>query len=95
MAGVVRIDGCGSHLASFGLNPHQALLISGVYYFPKTKTTLRASFNRLFQPPQVTNLLAATLEMHGGLVTSANSTVAALAEIEARLGDSGPSRSAC
>ena len=34
-------------------------------------------------------LLTATLEMHGVLVTSANSTDAALAEIEARLGDSG------
>jgi CheY-like chemotaxis protein len=33
-------------------------------------------------------LLAATLEMHGVLVTSADSADAALAEIEARLGDS-------
>jgi len=27
------------------------------YYIPRTGTTLRASFNRLFQPPQVENLL--------------------------------------
>src|SRR5215510_5927748 len=28
-----------------------------VYFIPKTKTALRASFNRLYQPPQVDNLL--------------------------------------
>ena len=33
--------------------------IGAVYYFPKTKTALRASFNRLYQPPQVDNLLLA------------------------------------
>jgi hypothetical protein len=31
--------------------------LGAVYYLPKTKTSLRASFNRLFQPPQVDNLL--------------------------------------
>ena len=31
--------------------------LGAVYYIPKTKTSLRASFNRLFQPPQVDNLL--------------------------------------
>lgn len=45
---------------------HTSLLISdqqlsprigAVYFIPKTKTSLRASFNRLFQPPQVDNLL--------------------------------------
>ncbi len=47
---------------------HSTLLVSdqqfsprlgAVYYLPKTKTALRASFNRLFQPPQVDNLLLA------------------------------------
>jgi hypothetical protein len=31
--------------------------IAGVYYIPQTETALRASFNRLFMPPQVENLL--------------------------------------
>src|SRR5205085_3751203 len=30
------------------------------YYIPSTKTTLRASYNRLFQPPPVENLLLAS-----------------------------------
>ena len=30
------------------------------YYIPKTKTTLRASYNRLFQPPPAENLLLAS-----------------------------------
>ena len=30
------------------------------YYIPRTKTTLRASYNRLFQPPPVENLLLAS-----------------------------------
>src|SRR5262249_62426663 len=34
-----------------------------VYFIPKTKTTLRASFNRLFQPPQVDNLLLSSSAM--------------------------------
>ncbi len=33
--------------------------LGAVYYFPKTKTALRASFNRLYMPPQVDNLLLA------------------------------------
>src|SRR5262245_43434754 len=36
--------------------------IGGVYFIPKTKTSFRASFNRLFQPPQVENLLLASSE---------------------------------
>ncbi|HKQ74669.1 MAG TPA: TonB-dependent receptor [Blastocatellia bacterium] len=45
---------------------HSSLLVSdqqfsprlgAVYFIPKTKTALRASFNRLYQPPQVDNLL--------------------------------------
>src|SRR5262245_46316113 len=31
--------------------------LAAVYFIPKTKTALRASFNRLYQPPQVDNLL--------------------------------------
>lgn len=36
--------------------------IGAVYFMPKTKTSLRASFNRLFQPPQVDNLLLSSSE---------------------------------
>ena len=48
---------------------HSALLTSdqqfsprlgATYYLPKTKTALRASFNRLYMPPQVENLLIAS-----------------------------------
>ncbi len=31
--------------------------LGGVYYIPKSKTAIRVSFNRLYQPPQVDNLL--------------------------------------
>jgi len=50
---------------------HSSLLVSdqqfsprlgAVYFIPKTKTSLRASFNRLFQPPQVDNLLLSASE---------------------------------
>ncbi len=34
--------------------------LGAVYYIPKTKTALRASFNRLYMPPQVDNLLLAS-----------------------------------
>jgi outer membrane receptor protein involved in Fe transport len=34
--------------------------LSVAYYLPKTKTTLRASYNRLFQPPPAENLLLAS-----------------------------------
>ena len=34
--------------------------IGFAYYIPKTKTTLRASYNRLFQPPPAENLLLAS-----------------------------------
>ena len=36
--------------------------IGGVYYFPRTETAIRGSFNRLFMPPQVENLLLADSE---------------------------------
>jgi outer membrane receptor protein involved in Fe transport len=34
--------------------------IGAVYYIPKTKTAIRGSFNRLYMPPQVENLLIAS-----------------------------------
>jgi outer membrane receptor protein involved in Fe transport len=51
---------------------HSSLLVSdqqvsprlgAVYFITRTKTALRASFNRLFQPPQVDNLLLSSSEM--------------------------------
>jgi outer membrane receptor protein involved in Fe transport len=36
--------------------------LGAVYYFPNTRTSLRASFNRLFMPPQIENLLLADSE---------------------------------
>jgi outer membrane receptor protein involved in Fe transport len=50
---------------------HSSLLVSDqqfsprlgvVYFIPKTNTALRASFNRLYQPPQVDNLLLSASE---------------------------------
>ena len=34
--------------------------IGAIYYLPKTRTGLRASFNRLYMPPQIENLLIAS-----------------------------------
>ncbi len=36
--------------------------IGAVYYIPKTRTAVRASFNRLYMPPQIENLLIASSE---------------------------------
>lgn len=36
--------------------------VGAVYYFPTSKTAVRASFNRLYMPPQVENLLLADSE---------------------------------
>jgi outer membrane receptor protein involved in Fe transport len=36
--------------------------VGAVYYIPKTATAVRASFNRLFMPPQIENLLLADSE---------------------------------
>src|SRR5581483_3286209 len=55
---------------------HSALLVSdqqlsprlgAVWYLPQTKTAIRASFNRLYQPPQVDNLLLSSSEQARGL----------------------------
>jgi outer membrane receptor for ferrienterochelin and colicin len=62
---------------------HSTLLVSdqqlsprlgAVYYIPKSKTALRASFNRLFQPPQVDNLLLAASEQARALSPFADAT---------------------
>ena len=34
--------------------------VGAIYYLPKTRTALRASFNRLYMPPQIENLLIAS-----------------------------------
>lgn len=36
--------------------------LGAVYFIPKSKTAIRASFNRLYQPPQVDNLLLSASE---------------------------------
>lgn len=36
--------------------------VGAVYYIPKTKTAVRGSFNRLYMPPQIENLLLASSE---------------------------------
>ena len=36
--------------------------IGAIYYLPKTRSALRTSFNRLYMPPQVENLLIASSE---------------------------------
>jgi outer membrane receptor protein involved in Fe transport len=41
--------------------------LGAVYFIPKTKTALRASFNRLYQPPQVDNLLLSASAQARGL----------------------------
>ncbi|HEX4945739.1 MAG TPA: TonB-dependent receptor [Blastocatellia bacterium] len=42
------------------MNDHQfSPRLGAVYFIPQSKTALRASFNRLYQPPQVDNLLLA------------------------------------
>ncbi|HWZ83104.1 MAG TPA: TonB-dependent receptor [Terriglobales bacterium] len=63
---------CSNLTISAGVRyDHSDLLVSGqqvsprigaVYYVPKTKTALRVSFNRLYMPPQVENLLIASSE---------------------------------
>lgn len=52
----IRYDNYKLLISDQGLSPRLAV----AYYFPKTKTTLRASYNRLFQPPPAENLLLAS-----------------------------------
>jgi TonB dependent receptor/Carboxypeptidase regulatory-like domain/TonB-dependent Receptor Plug Domain len=54
----VRYDYSNLLVSDHQLSPR----IGAVYYFPETKTALRASFNRLYMPPQVENLLLASSE---------------------------------
>jgi outer membrane receptor protein involved in Fe transport len=52
----VRYDNYKLLISEQALSPRLAL----AYFIPKTKTTLRASYNRLFQPPPAENLLLAS-----------------------------------
>lgn len=52
----VRYDNYRLLLGEQALSPR----IGVAYYIPSTKTTLRASYNRLFQPPPAENLLLAS-----------------------------------
>ena len=52
----VRYDNYKLLISEQAVSPRLAL----AYFIPKTKTTLRASYNRLFQPPPAENLLLAS-----------------------------------
>ncbi len=52
----VRYDNYKLLISEQELSPRLAV----AYYIPKTQTTLRASYNRLFQPPPAENLLLAS-----------------------------------
>jgi outer membrane receptor protein involved in Fe transport len=52
----VRYDNYRVLISEQALSPRLGIS----YYIPKTKTTLRASYNRLFQPPPAENLLLAS-----------------------------------
>jgi outer membrane receptor protein involved in Fe transport len=52
----IRYDNYKLLISDQGLSPR----IGVAYYIPGTKTTLRASYNRLFQPPPTENLLLAS-----------------------------------
>ena len=52
----IRYDNYKLLISEQALSPRLAI----AYYVPKTQTTFRASYNRLFQPPPVENLLLAS-----------------------------------
>ena len=52
----VRYDNYKLLMSEQALSPRLGI----AYYIPRTKTTLRASYNRLFQPPPAENLLLAS-----------------------------------
>ncbi|MEP6635554.1 MAG: TonB-dependent receptor [Acidobacteriota bacterium] len=52
----VRYDNYRLLISDHGLSPRIAV----AYFIPSTKTTLRASYNRFFQPPPAENLLLAS-----------------------------------
>lgn len=47
--------------------------IGAIYYLPKTRTALRGSFNRLYMPPQIENLLIASSQQARDLSPFASS----------------------
>jgi outer membrane receptor protein involved in Fe transport len=51
----LRFDSFKLHQADNQFSPR----LGAVYYIAKTRTSIRASFNRLFMPPQIENLLLA------------------------------------
>jgi hypothetical protein len=53
-----RYDEFKLNVSDYQLSPR----LGAIYYFPKTRTAIRASFNRLFMPPQIENLLLADSE---------------------------------
>jgi hypothetical protein len=57
--------------------------IAGVYYIPQTATAFRASFNRLFMPPQVENLLLSGSDQARQLSPFAGTSSAAGAPVRA------------
>ena len=54
----VRFDHSNLLLSDQQISPR----VGAVYYIPKTRTAVRASFNRLYMPPQTENLLIASSE---------------------------------
>jgi hypothetical protein len=54
----VRFDRSSLPVTDHQLSPR----VGAVYYIPATRTAIRASFNRLYMPPQVENLLLADSE---------------------------------
>jgi hypothetical protein len=54
----LRYDYTSVLVSSYQFSPR----VGAVYYVSKTKTALRVSFNRMFMPPQVENLLLASSE---------------------------------
>jgi len=47
--------------------------VGAIYYLPKTRTALRGSFNRLYMPPQIENLLIASSQQARALSPFASS----------------------
>ena len=54
----IRFDHTSLLVSEYQFSPR----IGAVYYFPKSRTALRGSYNRLFMSPQVENLLLASSE---------------------------------
>jgi len=65
----LRYDHCNLLVSDQQVSPR----IGAIYYLPKTRTALRASFNRLFMPPQIENLLIASSQQARALSPFASS----------------------